>query len=101
MWSRRLLGSGLTITGSRGQLHVTWPFHPQLGGRIRIRSDRSRTVRALPGSSYTFQLTAFRNAIETGAPTASGPDPSIRMMRVIDDIYVAAGMAPRQPLSLI
>ena len=100
MWSRRLLGSGMTITGSRGRLRVTWPFHPQVGARIRIRADRSRTVRAIPGSSYAFQLTAFRDAIATGAPLASGPDQSIRMMRVLDDIYLAAGMAPRQPLSL-
>jgi predicted dehydrogenase len=100
IWSRRLLGSGVTITGSRGRLRVTWPFHPQVGARIRIRAERSRTVRALPGSSYAFQLTAFRDAIATGAPLASGPEQSISMMRVLDDIYLAAGMAPRQPLSL-
>ena len=99
MWSRQLLGSGLTITGSRGQLRVSWPFHPQLGSRLRIHSDRSRTVRALPGSSYAFQLIAFRDAIASGTPVASGPEQSIRMMRVIDDIYLAAGMAPRQSSS--
>ncbi len=101
MWSRRLLGSGVTVKGSGGQMRVSWPFHPQIGARVRIRSDRSRTVRALPGSSYTLQLAAFRDAITTGAPLASGPDQSIRMMRVLDDIYLAAGMATRQPLSLV
>jgi predicted dehydrogenase len=100
LWSRRLLGSGLTIIGSQGHLRVGWPFLPQLGGRIRIRSGRSRTVRALPGSSYGLQLIAFRDAIESGAPLASVPDQSIHMMRVIDDIYLAAGMAPRQPIAL-
>ena len=98
MWSRRLLGSGVTITGSHGRARVTWPFHPQIGARIQIRSERSRTVRALPGSSYVFQLTAFRDAITSGTPLASGPDQSIRMMRVLDDIYLAAGMPTRQPL---
>jgi predicted dehydrogenase len=100
MWSRRLLGSGVTITGSRGKMRVSWPFHPQLGARIRIRAERSRAVRAHPGSSYAFQLAAFRDAIRAGAPLASAPEQSIQMMRTLDDVYLSAGMAPRQPLSL-
>ena len=45
--------------------------------------------------TYEFQLEAFCDAVLRGEPTLTPPADSIANMRVIDAIYVAAGLDPR------
>lgn len=100
MWSHRLFSSKLTIAGSSGTLSVAWPYQPQHGARIKIRSvagARSLSVERTP--TYEFQLRAFRDAVTDRKPPATSLAESLGMMAVIDAIYQRAGLAVRQPFA--
>lgn len=100
MWSSRLLGSGFEVIGSHARMRVAWPYHPQIGGRIRIDGPGvRRRERAGRKGSYRYQLEAFRDAIVSGEPNLDGVDEAVATMTLIDGIYRASGMKPRQPLN--
>ena len=71
---------------------------PQFFHRLTIVTPQ-RTARERIRGEHTngYQLGAFVAAVREGAPTLTPPEDSIANMRVIDAIYVAAGLAPRQP----
>jgi predicted dehydrogenase len=101
MWSARVLGAGFEVAGSQARMRVTSPFHPQLAGRlsvdgpgVRVRESADRK------STYRYQLEAFRDAVRHGRPFAGSTSEAVATMQVIDDIYRAAGMAPRRPGSM-
>ena len=99
IWSTLFELPRLTITGTEGKLSVSGPYHPQFGSTIQIRSGSGKTKRRVSRSStYALQLQAFRDAIQQGTPLKSGLDESLAMMRIIDSIYLHAGMVPRAPL---
>lgn len=100
LWSSKLLKASARVFGTRGTLHVTNPVVPQFFNRVRLTRD-GRTIfnEKVEGSpTYTYQLRAFLAAIE-GDPNANltPPSDSIVTMGLIDDVYRAAGLAPRQP----
>ena len=100
MWSRHVFGSRVEIVGDSGSLRVSWPYHPQAGGRIRLRSAAgTRTVKVDRGSTYGYQLDAFRDAVLLGKPPPSSLADSVAMMGLIDEIYRRAGLRPRQPIA--
>jgi len=100
IWSAMFELPRLTITGTEGRLSVSSPYHPQFGSTIRIRSRSGKTKqRVSRASTYELQLAAFRDAIQRGGPLKSGLQDSLAMMRVIDEIYLKAGMTPREPLA--
>ena len=47
--------------------------------------------------TYTFQMAAFRDAVIDGAPFPTTPRDAIATMSVIDAVYEATGLGPRQP----
>ena len=59
----------------------------------RARTTRTERFTRRPG--YEFQLDAFTAAVLRGEPTLTPPADSIANMRVLDAIYLAAGMTPR------
>jgi predicted dehydrogenase len=64
--------------------------------RLRVKAGgTARTERLTRRSTYEFQLDAFSAAVLRGEPTLTPPADSIANMRVLDAIYVAAGMRPR------
>ena len=96
MWSSWILQTSARVTGDRGVLHVINPTAPQLWHRMRVKVDGStRTEKFTRRPTYEFQLEAFCGAVLRGEPTLTPPPDSIANMRVIDAIYVAAGMTPR------
>ena len=98
MWSSRVIGAGLVVEGSLGRLHVTAPYQPQLFARITVDGAGLRLREwADRKPSYTFQLEAFRDAVEHGGSNLCPPAEAVRTMQVIDDSYRAAGMQPRRP----
>jgi predicted dehydrogenase len=101
LWSARVLSSALTVEGTRGTLRVVSPLHPQAFHRFSVRTPDSRRTERFPKRpTFSYQLAAFRDAVRTGAPVLTGPEDAVRNMRVIDALYRAAGLEPRQPLAL-
>jgi predicted dehydrogenase len=96
MWSSRVLAASARVTGDRGTLHVINPTSPQMWHRLRVKAgDAARTETFTRRPTYEFQLEAFCAAVLRGEPILTPPADSIANMRVLDAIYIAAGMAPR------
>jgi predicted dehydrogenase len=85
-----------TITGSKGALFVEEPFMPQLGNYLALTAYGETTREALTTRpTYEFQLEAFLAFARDGvSPVATLAD-GVANMRVLDDVYMAAGMARR------
>lgn len=98
MWSHRLAAIWLRAEGSEGTLKVRNPLMPHLFGRIAVTArGTTRRERPWPGTTYSYQLSAFTAAVREGAPFPTGVDDAVANMAVIDAIYRAAGVEPRQP----
>ncbi len=96
MWSAQLVQTYARVTGDRGSLHVINPTSPQLWHRMRVRAGgEARTEKFSRRPTYEYQLDAFCAAVRRGEPILTPPADSIANMRVLDAIYLAAGMKPR------
>jgi predicted dehydrogenase len=96
MWSTWVLQTTVKVIGDRGELYVINPTAPQVWHRFRVRSGgTSRTEKFPRKPTYEYQLEAFCAAVLRGEPTLTPPADSIANMRVLDAIYLAAGMTPR------
>ncbi|HLM19661.1 MAG TPA: Gfo/Idh/MocA family oxidoreductase [Acidimicrobiia bacterium] len=96
MWSTDVLKAFVRVRGTRGELSVINPTTPQMWHRMRVKIDgATRTERFSRRPTYEFQLDAFTAAVLRREPTLTPPLDSIANMRVVDAIYVAAGMQPR------
>jgi predicted dehydrogenase len=56
---------------------------------------KTRRVRVRGETSYTAQLRAFLAAVRDGAPFPTTPRDAVTTMRLIDEIYRAAGLPLR------
>jgi predicted dehydrogenase len=98
MWSSRLLEISTRVVGERGELSLFNPVTPQFIHRLAIRLPEGRRVERFPRrASYAYQLDAFAAAVLRGKPVKTTPEDAIENMTVIDAIYRAAGLPPRQP----
>ncbi|WP_051480562.1 Gfo/Idh/MocA family protein [Cellulomonas sp. KRMCY2] len=98
MFEDAVLGAELCVFGSSGEVRVHMPYHPQFGATVTVTdTDGTTTTSADPTSTYRYQLEAFRGAVLTSGPVVSGPAEAVAMMRTVDEIYAAAGMAARMP----
>lgn len=96
MWSSSLLRLRVAVTGSRALMRVFNPTTPQMFNRLTIIGPQGRHhERVRGGPTYNYQLEAFRAAVQEGAPTLTPPSDAVANMRVIDAIYLAAGLEPR------
>jgi predicted dehydrogenase len=96
MWSSWVVQTSARVTGERGELHVINPTSPQLWHRMRVKTEGNRRIEKFTHRpTYEFQLDAFCGAVLRGEPILTPPADSIANMRVLDAIYVAAGMKPR------
>ncbi|PRX96286.1 Gfo/Idh/MocA family protein [Allonocardiopsis opalescens] len=99
MWSHRLLSIHARAVGERGELNVTNYLAPQFGHGFAVTVDGvRRRERFSPAPTYAYQLRAFADAVESGTPVLTGPRDGAANMRVIDEIYRAAGLWPRDGL---
>jgi predicted dehydrogenase len=104
MWSRHVVGLSARVTGSAGELRVLNMTAPQYFSRVSVRAQdpRSgktvkRTERVKGEATYWYQLQAFAAAVRDHGPVLTPPADSIANMRMIDAVYRAAGLEPRQP----
>jgi predicted dehydrogenase len=96
MWSSRLLDISARVVGEKGEMRVTNFVMPQLYNRLTVRTpDGTRRERVRGDASYTYQLRAFAWAVLDGEPVMTPAEDAIANMRVIDEIYRAAGMRLR------
>ncbi len=97
MWSRSLLHLSARVVGDDGELRVFNPIAPQTLSWLTVRSDGGRRTE-FPSRrpTYSYQLDAFRDAVLRGGPILTPPGDSVANMAVIDAVYRAANMRPRQ-----
>jgi len=96
MWSRRLLSVTARAVGDEGELRITNFVAPQYWHRLSVRTSNRRWHERVPGEpTYTCQLRAFVAAVRGAETNLTPPEDSVRTMSLIDDIYRAAGLAPR------
>lgn len=87
-----------SVRGEGGRLEVLNPVTPQLFHRLKLTVDGRRSIERFGRkSTYAYQLEAFRDAVLEGAPVPTDSTDAVRQMRVIDAVYRAAGLEPRQP----
>ncbi len=96
MWSRSVLHLAVRVTGDRGELRVVNPIAPQTFSWLTVRSGgRRRREFVSRRPTYSYQLDAFVEAIQGGAPVLTPPADAVANMTVIDAVYRAAKMHPR------
>ena len=96
MWSSSVLNISARAVGDRGELRVFNPLGPHVLHRFTTTIDGRRTRERFPRrSTYAYQLDAFCSAVLDGGPNLTPPEYSVANMRVIDDVYRAAGLNPR------
>lgn len=84
------------IVGERGRMILENPVHPSRGGGVELEIDGVRTVEAPhKRATYDWQALGFAANVRDGAPILTPAEEGIANMRVIDDVYRAAGMKPR------
>ena len=96
MWSHRLLRIAAQVDGTRGRMRVTNFVAPQLFNRLSVTVDGRRSHERVRGEpSYDAQLRAFVAAVREGTPFPTTARDAVVTMRLLDDIYRAAGLPHR------
>jgi predicted dehydrogenase len=96
MWSWRVLRVAVEVVGDRGELHATNFVAPQLWNRLVVKTPDGTTRERVQGEpTYDAQLRAFIAAVREGEPVLTPPADAVRTMRLIDDVYRAAGLPVR------
>lgn len=96
LWSRSLLRLGARVVGERGTMSVLNYAMPQAYHRLRVTIDgRTRREKVQGEATYTCQLRAFEAAVRGEDTNLTPPSDSVATMRLIDDVYRAAGLEPR------
>jgi predicted dehydrogenase len=92
------------VVGEQGEMRVWNPIMPHAGHRLlgrglhwlTVRTKRHRRSEHVAGeSTYLHQLRAFAKAIQPSRSLPTDPLDAVKNMRVIDSIYLQAGLAPR------
>jgi predicted dehydrogenase len=96
MWSRRVLQLSAKVTGDRGQMRVFNFVAPQFYNRLSLNIDGRKSHERVRGeATYTIQLRRFAAAVLRGEPTLTPASDAVTTMRLIDEVYAAAGLPPR------
>ncbi|HEY6419848.1 MAG TPA: Gfo/Idh/MocA family oxidoreductase [Candidatus Binataceae bacterium] len=90
------LNATFTARGDRGELNVINPVAPQMGNQLTVKTSAGEKQETVPGdASYTCQLRAFVAALRGEGKFPTDGVEAIVNMRIIDDVYRAAGLPPR------
>lgn len=102
MWSHRLLRISAHVDGTRGRLRVLNYVAPQMYNRLKVTIDGKTTRGRVKGeASYDMQLRAFIAAVRDGTPFPTTARDAVVTMKLIDDIYRAAGLPLRGDPSVL
>jgi len=82
--------------GDRGELRVINPIAPHRGHQLTVKTGAGEKNETVSGdSTFTHQLRTFVKAVRGEAKFPTDGAEGIVNMRVIDDVYRAAGLPPR------
>jgi predicted dehydrogenase len=97
MWSLRLLRVAAHVEGTRGEMRVLNFVAPQIYNRLKVVVGGKTVLRerVRGDASYVAQLRAFVAAVRDGTPFPTTPRDAVVTMRLLDDIYRAAGLPLR------
>jgi len=96
MWSRRVLNMSAKVIGDRGSMHVFNFVAPQYFHLLTRKVDgKTRRERVRGEATYTAQLRAFAGSVLRGEPSLTPAEDAVTTMRIIDEIYAAAGLPLR------
>ena len=87
----------LRVTGEQGRVQVHFPTRPELAWITTRAGGTTRRERVKGQPTFWYQLQAFCGAVLRSEPVLTGPADAVATMRVIDAIYEASGLGPRQP----
>ena len=86
----------VNVVGEAGRMRVVDPLTPHRGHLIELELKFGRVREKLTlRPTFEFQLRAFADQIAGGPPMPTDADDGVISMRVIDNVYRAAGMSPR------
>jgi predicted dehydrogenase len=85
-----------TVAGTAATAVVPAFAVPHLDNRIVITRDGSTGEQTLgEHTSYTYQLAALADTLQTGAEFLIDVDDSVANAELIDEVYLGAGLSPR------
>jgi len=85
-----------TVVGTAGTAVVPAFAVPQMDNRIIVTRDGSTEEQTLGDqTSYTYQLAALADTLQTGAEFLIDVDDSVANAELIDEVYRRAGLSPR------
>jgi predicted dehydrogenase len=88
--------AGFMAKGECGELTVTNPVAPHYGHQLTLKTANTVRQETVAGdTTYTHQLRAFIAAVRGEQPLATAGSDGILNMRLIDEVYRAAGLSPR------
>jgi predicted dehydrogenase len=87
----------LRVTGEQGSVTVYFPTRPQMGWISARLGGSPRRERVKGEATYVYQLRAFCDAVQNGAPVLTPPADAVANMRAIDAVYEASGLGARKP----
>lgn len=87
----------LVVDGEGGRLEVDNPFLPQRGHCLTLEVGGQRTEQTFDLTpTYVFQARAFAKVVRGEPETWPSAEDGVANMAVIDAVYRAAGLSPRQ-----
>ncbi len=98
LWSWKLVKVAAVVKLDGGEIRVTNPVIPQFFHSLNWRkAGGAWTKEKFPKKpTYAYQLEAFRDAVVDGKPFITTTADAVKTMKVVDAIYLAAGMSPRR-----
>ena len=98
LWSAQLLKIAAIVKLDGGEIRALNPVVPQFFHRLKWRAAGSGWTQEQFGKkpTYAYQLEAFRDAVVDGRPFVTTTAQAVQNMRVVDAVYRAAGMQPRE-----
>ena len=89
-------GAWFAAQGDYGELLVTNVIAPHGGHLLTVKSRGEQTQEVVRGDpTYFYQLKAFVAAVRGQQPVATHGGQGVLNMRLIDQVYEAAGLPPR------
>ena len=91
-----VISASFMARGEQGELRVINPIAPHRGHQLTVKTEAGEKNETVPGdTTFTHQLRAFVKAVRGEAKFPTDGAEGIINMRVIDDVYRAAGLPPR------